>query len=166
MTKNTALVMTLDLLKSKKTVTPAEINKHVGKGNYASKYICYLKNRGHNIETTKQGREIVGYKYLGLNGSTQRVKRASQRGTVNTASVPVKEKKVQSKKEKKVSGKGKPVMSKEEIKKAAAAIHKMRQKNQKNEVEKVLTASVPASSYSIDTDWDNVDNINKRDLGL
>lgn len=158
MTKNTALVMTLDLLKSKKTVTPAEINKHVGKGNYASKYICYLKNRGHNIETTKQGREIVGYKYLGLNGSTQRVKRASQRGTVNKASVPVKEKNV--------SGKGNPVMSKEEIKKAAAAIHKMRQKNQKNEVEKVFTASVPASSYSIDTDWDNVDNINKRDLGL
>lgn len=182
MTKNTALVMTLDLLKSKKTVTPAEINKHVGKGNYASKYICYLKNRGHNIETTKQGREIVGYKYLGQDASAERVKRASQRGTVSTVKVvkaeTKKTKTAASKKEKKASKPiksskpakpetdGKPVMTKEEIKKATAAIMALREKGAKKAVEKTLTAPVVASSFTVDPDWDSADSLSVRELGL
>lgn len=174
MTKNTALDLALDLFKSKGTVTPAQINKHVGKGNYASKYICYLKNRGHNIATTKQGREIVGYEYLGQDASAERVKRASQRGTVSTVKVvkaaTKKTKTAAPKKEKKVSKPetpetdGKPVMTKEEIKKATAAIMALREKDAKRVVEKTLTAPVAASSFTVDPDWDSADDLSVRVL--
>lgn len=173
-----ALDLTLDLLKSKKTVSPAEINKHVGKGNYASKYICYLKNRGHNIATTKQGRDIVAYEYLGQDTTIGRVKRASLRGTAqpsttNTVSKPVKKVKAEptkkSKKDKVVAVEktgGKPVMTKEEIKKATEAILALRMKNNKKEVEKTLVAPVAASSFTVDPDWDGSEQVTTRELGL
>jgi hypothetical protein len=67
--KMTALDMALKVLTDNNTVTPAKINDYVGKGNYASKYVLYLKLRGHVIETQKTGRTVSAYKYVGFDAN-------------------------------------------------------------------------------------------------
>lgn len=42
-------------------VTPTEINDHIGKGNYASKHILYLKILGYDFTVTKSGQSVVSY---------------------------------------------------------------------------------------------------------
>lgn len=181
MSKNTALDLALDLFKSKGTVTPAEINKHVGKGNYASKYVLYLKLAGHDISTNKQGRTVVDYTYNGINPNVDTsVKAADRRASqltgasksakvskpaaVKTTKTAAPKKTTVTKTEPKTDGK--PVMTKEEIKKATAAILALREKDAKKAVEKVAAAPVVASSFTVDPDWDSADGLSVRELGL
>lgn len=43
-------------------VTPADINSHVGTGDYAAKYVSFLNTRyGFNITAQKDGRKVVSY---------------------------------------------------------------------------------------------------------
>jgi hypothetical protein len=43
-------------------VTPAEINAHVGTGDYAAKYVSFLNTRyGFTISAQKDGRKVVSY---------------------------------------------------------------------------------------------------------
>lgn len=51
----------LELFNTKTTVTPKELEDHVGSGPYASKIIWDLKQRGHTFTVTKNGRNIVSY---------------------------------------------------------------------------------------------------------
>jgi hypothetical protein len=51
----------LEVIKVNKSVTPADINKHVGTGDYASKYMSFLKRDGFGIKVTKDGRKVVSY---------------------------------------------------------------------------------------------------------
>lgn len=179
MTKNTALDLALDLFKSKGTVTPAQINKHVGKGNYASKYVLYLKLAGHDISANKQGRTVVDYTYNGLNKNVDTNMKMSERRARNflntsdskpavkvastKAAAPTKKSKpVKAKTEPKADSKH--VMTKEEIKKATAAIMALREKDAKRVVEKTLTAPVAASSFTVDPDWDSADDLSVRVL--
>lgn len=54
--------LTLQKLVIGKPVTPAEINSHVGRGNYAAKYISFLRRRyGFKIESVKYRRVVVAY---------------------------------------------------------------------------------------------------------
>lgn len=181
MTKTTALDLALDLFKSKGTVTPLEINKHVGKGNYASKYVLYLKLRGHDISTNKKGRTVVDYTYNGINQNVDTNMKVSERRARNFLNVgntkPTLKVKVDAKAKAKTPTKKdkprkeakastKPVMTKEEIKKATAAILALRAKDAKAKVNEVLTETVPVSSFAIDSDWDNSGSLDARELGL
>jgi len=180
MAKNTALDLALDLFKSKGTVTPDQINKHVGKGNYASKYVLYLKLAGHDITTTKQGRTVVSYTYVGINPNVDTSVKAADRraGSMLTGKsvvkaakpAPVKAAKPEPKKTAKPAKEkpaAKPIMTKEEIKKATAAIMALREKdkNVKDEVTKVLGSSGAVSSYGVDADWDST-SLDRRELGV
>jgi len=166
MAKNTALDLALSLFKSKGTVTPDQINKHVGKGNYASKYVLYLKLAGHDITTTKQGRTVVSYTYVGINKNIDTSIKAADRraGSMLTGKPVVKAAKPEPKKAAKPAKEkpaAKPVMTKEEIKKATAAIMALREKD-KN-VKTVV--SEPVSSYGVDADWDST-SLDRRELGV
>jgi hypothetical protein len=167
--KSTALDLALDILKSKSTVTPAEINAYVGKGNYASKYVLYLKLAGHDIVTNKTGRTVVSYGYVGLNLNVDTSVKASDRRasklltgkatkTVAAPTVvksePKAPKAVKHVKVVKEKASAKQVMTKDEIAKATAAIVALREKSAKIATEKVLTAPVAASSFNVDPDWD------------
>ena len=45
-----------------KSVTPDEINKHVGRGDYAAKYMSFLRGRhGFEFTVTKNGRNVLHY---------------------------------------------------------------------------------------------------------
>ena len=163
--KSTALDLALEILKAK-TVTPDELNAYVGKGNYASKYVLYLKLAGHDIVTNKNGRTVVSYRYVGINPNVDTSIKAADRRVskigVKPAAVAapvVKAKPVKAAKPAKVVKEAKPgakpVMTKEEIAKATAAIVALREKSARVVTEKVITAPVAASSFNVDPDWDS-----------
>lgn len=54
-------IRALGAIQLNKPVTPTEINDHVGTGNYAAKYITFLRRMGFNFDTTKDGRTVTGY---------------------------------------------------------------------------------------------------------
>jgi len=56
-----AELLALQIMTLNKPVTPAEINRHVGKGEYASKYMSALKKLGCEILSTKDGRKVATY---------------------------------------------------------------------------------------------------------
>lgn len=53
-----------EFLSSKGECTPAELNDHLAVGNYASKYVLYMKIAGHSVDTVKNGRTVVKYMYV------------------------------------------------------------------------------------------------------
>lgn len=60
-TLSPTLLNVLRLAQKKKKLTPDEINNHIGKGNYASKHILYLKILGYEFDTVRDGRNIAYY---------------------------------------------------------------------------------------------------------
>lgn len=55
-------IRALAVLQLGKTVTPAQINDHVGTGDYAAKYVSFLNTRyGFKITANKDGRKVVSY---------------------------------------------------------------------------------------------------------
>jgi len=55
-------IRALAVLVMGKTVTPAQINDHVGTGDYAAKYVSFLNTRyGFTITANKDGRKVVSY---------------------------------------------------------------------------------------------------------
>ena len=54
--------LALQLFELGKAVTPKEINDHVGRGDYAAKYISFLRGRhGFEFSVQKDGRSVVSY---------------------------------------------------------------------------------------------------------
>lgn len=60
----------LEVLVPGKQVSPEEINDHVGRGPYASKYISKLRSLGYEIDSIKEGRKVAFY-VLMSDGSTE-----------------------------------------------------------------------------------------------
>ncbi len=55
-------IRALAVLQLGKTVTPSQINDHVGTGEYAAKYVSFLNTRyGFTITANKDGRKVVSY---------------------------------------------------------------------------------------------------------
>lgn len=55
-------IRALGVIKLNKPVTPSDINAHVGVGDYAAKYISFLKTKyGFDFTVQKDGRKIVSY---------------------------------------------------------------------------------------------------------
>lgn len=59
--------LALEILKPGVTVTPDELEKHVGNGPYAAKHVWFLRKLGHDITVNKNGRTVVSYTYNGVN---------------------------------------------------------------------------------------------------
>jgi len=170
MAKSTALTRVLELFKDKVTVSPDQINKHVGKGNYASKYVLYLKLEGHDIETVKDGRSVVTYTYKGLNSAVDTSVKKSERRAHNFlkgSAKPVQAKKVAEPKE--------PVVKAEKAKveKTVKVAKTAKPKKEKVAKDRPLMDRIVKSNDivqetfgsdgtigSIDTDWDDgVDDV-------
>lgn len=60
-TLSPTLYQVLQIAKMGVPVTPTEINDHIGKGNYASKHVLYLKILGYDFTTVKSGQSVVSY---------------------------------------------------------------------------------------------------------
>ena len=162
MTKIAAHFVALDFLKSKGRATPAQIEKHVGAGPYASKYICYLKLRGYEIETVKTGRTVTEYVFVSDGDSATRNYQwvpPAQRGAAP------KQKKVKAAAKPKVSKPVKVRQSKQTapVAKAARNVLKDKADAQADALLRELgmknAGEYAGGTYSVDPDWDSMDGI-------
>ena len=134
--------------------TPTQIDKHVGgTGSYYSKRICYLRIWGFEFDVEKEGRKIVSYTLIKepANAATYRTG-VSEKAKVK-AKTKVKTKVVAPK----VEAKKDDVKSKNLAK--IKAVAEKRKEEKVAVVETLVTAPVP-TSFSVDPDWDSVDEVN------
>lgn len=164
MTKLAAHFVALEFLKQRVSATPAEIEAHVGAGPYASKYICYLKLRGYEIETVKSGRTVTEYKFISDGDSATRDYQwvpPAQRGAAP------KQKKAKVAKAPKASKPIKVRQSKQTpsapVKKAARNVLKERADAEADrllaEIGMKNAGEYAGGTYSVDPDWDSMDGI-------
>ena len=166
MAKLAAHFVALEFLKQRVSVTPAEIEAHVGAGPYAAKYICYLKLRGYEIETIKTGRTVTEYKFISDGDSATREYKwvpPAQRGQ---AAAP-KQKKAKTEAKPKAS---KPVKARQSKQTAPAKVKKAARNVLKEKADKEADALLRelgmknageygGGTYSVDPDWDSMDGI-------
>ena len=166
MSKTAAHFVALDFLKSKGTATPQEINDHVGKGNYAAKYVCYLKLEGYEIETVKTGRTVTEYRYVSDGDSATREYKwvpPAERGKTKTPKVKAAKvtKPKASKPVKARVSKQTPVPK--SVKKAARNVLKDRADAEADRLLAELgmrdAGEYAGGTYSVDPDWDSMDGI-------
>lgn len=162
MTKIAAHHTALAFLKSKGSATPDQINAHVGRGNYAAKYVCYLKLEGYEIEAIKQGRTVVEYKFISDGDSATRNYQwvpPAQRGAapkqkkVKAAAKPKAAKPVKVRQSKQTAPVAKAARNVLKDKADAQADALLRELGMKN------AGEYAGGTYSVDPDWDSMDGI-------
>lgn len=161
----------LEIMKVGQSVTPSEIDAHVGVGKYSSKYISFLKRDGYVINVTKDGRNVVSYTLV----SKPAVEPAASQGRV----APVKMAKAAKAKTPKAEKpkKEKPVKAAkpEKAPKAPAKAKKSdgfvlpakkKAKVTKPAVERVESFSdtPEMTSYAVDPEFDSATDFDPRDL--
>lgn len=135
-------IRALAVIKLNKPVTPAEINAHVGTGDYAAKYISFLKNRyGFTFSVQKNGRQVVSYTLLKEPKNVDALRGAKPKAAkvaVAKAAKPAKAAKV------------------------AAAVSVKPAKV--DVVQKQFGSTGEVSSYNVDGDFDSMDGVDVKAL--
>jgi hypothetical protein len=138
----------LAAIKLNTPVTPTEINDFVGTGDYAAKYISFLRRDGFVFDTTKVERKIVSYTLIAEPANAEYFRNLKPKSKATKQTV-AKVGRVQPSKP--VTGKivkSKPVfdIGRDEVSKTFGSTGEI------------------ASAYSIDSDWDSMDNVDVRDF--
>lgn len=131
-------VRALAVIKLGVPVTPSEINKCVDTGNYASKWILYLKIMGFEFEVKKDGRNVVSYTMISEPKNAAEL-RAMQPKSFNVKTT------AKSSSPKIIIVPKKPVNNLAKIKAAA---------------EKLAATNVPA----VDPSWDSIDGVDIKQI--
>jgi hypothetical protein len=168
----------LECFKMNAPVTPSEINAHVGDGDYAAKHVWYLRKFGFVFSVQKDGRKIASYTLI---QEPDDVALLRSRPTLSAAKItkvakatapkaPKVPKAPKAKAPKKVAAPAptkKVAAAKKSTGGNAANLAKLKQvakKFKKEQVEAVLNEDVPATTFSIDNDWDSIDGIDLSKL--
>ena len=138
-------------------VSPQTINDHVGTGDYAAKYISFLRTRhGFEFTTQKDGRTIVSYTLISepkdaaaLRSLQPKAKTAVDK-VVSTTVAKVK------------TPKKATVKSVERKVAAKRSTPKVREFDDVTET--FGTSGEIASSFSVDGDWDSIDGLDLKNL--
>lgn len=145
----------LAVIKLNKPVTPKEINDYVGTGDYAAKYISFLRRDGFVFDCTKDGRRIVSYTLVAEPKNAEYFRNMQPK---QKAAAPAK----QAKTVKVTAVKTAPKAT--NLAKAAAAKAPAK-KTKVDPVEKTFGSSGEiASSYAVDNGWDSMDNVDVKDF--
>ena len=157
--------LTLQLFELGKAVTPKEINDHVGRGDYAAKYISFLRNRhGFEFSVQKDGREVVSYTLV-----VEPKDAADVRAKATAAPAAVKTVKVKAAPKAKATAK--PKMKVRQSKQtasapAAKAARNVLKERADAEADRLLAeigmknaGEYAGGTYSVDPDWDSMDGI-------
>jgi|SRR5665213_1570100 len=79
----------LSVIKLNEPVTPSQINIQVGTGDYAAKYISFLRKDGFEFSTQKDGRQVVSYTLVKEPANVERFRSAATpKPSVVTPPVP------------------------------------------------------------------------------
>ena len=155
--------LALQLFTVGKAVTPTEINTHVGRGDYAAKYISFLRNR-HGFEFTvqKDGRTVLSYTLVSEPSNAAEVRARAD------ASAPAAKTKVAKAPKVKSAKAAKPVkvrQSKQTAPVAKAARNVLKDRADA-EADRLLSeigmknaGEYAGGTYSVDPDWDSMDGI-------
>lgn len=144
-------------------VTPAEINAHVGTGDYAAKYVSFLNTRyGFTITAQKDGRKVVSYTV-----EAEPANVADLRNAQPKAKAPKEPKVAKPKAAKKV--KPAPVQKAKAAKKGGSAANLAKLKEvaakrnkPKDEVEE--TFGTTGEIGAVDGGWDSIDGLDLSKL--
>lgn len=154
--------LALQLFTVGKAVTPKEINDHVGRGDYAAKYISFLKNRhGFDFSVQKDGRSVVSYTLTAEPANAADVRAMA---TPAAKQVKVKAAKVaKPKASKAVKVRQSKQTPSAPVKKAARQVLK---DHADAEADRLLAeigmkngGEYAGGTYSVDPDWDSMDGI-------
>ena len=180
-------IRALAVLQLGKTVTPADINNHVGTGDYAAKYVSFLNTRyGFNITANKDGRKVVSYTMIAepanvadLRAATPKTKIAKPKAVkvakvlgLTKSEAKVIRAEVAAEKAEDVKAKNLETIKKvaEGMKKVAAKKAKSNKKTREFDdvTEQFGTSGEVGTSFSVDKDWDSIDlnNVDLKALGI
>ena len=143
-----------------KAVSPSDINKHVGRGDYAAKYISFLRNRhGFEFSVQKDGREVVSYTLTAEPENSKLVRDLAVAAKAVKAAKPAKAPKAKAA--------AKPVKAKlskqTPVAKAARNVLKEKADAQADALLRDLgmknAGEYAGGTYSVDPDWDSMDGI-------
>ena len=171
-------IRALAVLQLGKTVTPKEINDHVGTGEYAAKYVSFLNTRyGFNITANKDGRRVVSYTVIAepdnaaeLRGATPKAPKAK---AAKVAKAPKVSKalgltKSQAKQvrdevaaEKAADIKAKNLAT---LKKVAAGRKNKKVREFDDVTETFGSSGEVGTSFSVERDWDSIDGVDLQKL--
>lgn len=150
----------LEIMNVGDTLTPSEIDKHVGNGNYASKHIWFLGKLGFVFDIKKEGRSVLSYTMISEPDNA-----ADIRNCV-TAAKPAKAAKAKTVKvvKPKAARPAKAKVSKQTpVKKAARSVLKDKADKQADALLAELgmknAGEYAGGTYSVDPDWDSMDGI-------
>jgi len=160
-------IRALAVIKLNKPVTPAEINDCVGTGDYAAKYISFLNTRyGFTITAQKDGRRVVSYTCI-----AEPANAADLRGQKpKSAKVKPLAKAIQKQISKQVDAvvarnKAPSVKTGNVAAKVAAAKAPVAKPRKVDAVAKELGSTGEiAKSFTIDNDWDSMDNVDVKNF--
>lgn len=150
-----------------KSVTPDEINKYVCHGNYSSKYISFLRSRyGFEFTVTKNGRNVLHYTLTKEPANVVEVRAKAADVIAKTAkTIKLKESKVSVETSKvKPTVKSKTVMTHTDEDDVPVMDRARKSSKKVDEVESTFASSFSIDSYSVDADWDQVDELNIKHL--
>ena len=171
-------IRALAVLQLGKTVTPQEINDHVGTGDYAAKYVSFLNTRyGFKITANKDGRKVVSYTMIAEPDNAADLRAATPKAPKAKA---VKAPKIAAPKVAKASAapttagvaRVSVTKDKEAIKaknlatlKAVAAKRKKVKVREFDDVTDTFgTSGEVGSSFNVDRDWDSVEGLDLSKL--
>lgn len=171
-------IRALAVLQLGKTVTPADINNHVGTGDYAAKYVSFLNTRyGFTITANKDGRKVVSYTMIAepanaaeLRSATPKAPKAKAVKAPKVAKVPKATKLVElgpmpPAEVQKMLAKEKNLATIKKVAEKQAAAKKSKVKTSKKTrefddvTEQFGTSGEVGTSFSVDRDWDSIDNV-------
>lgn len=161
--------LTLQLFEVGKVVTPSEINAHVGRGDYAAKYISFLRGRhGFEFSVQKDGRTVVSYTLVSEpdNAADVRAKATAAPAAKAVAAAHGAAKAVKAKAPKAA----KPAKVRQSKQTAPAKTQKAARNVLQDKADKEADALLrdlgmrnageyAGGTYSVDPDWDSMDGI-------
>ena len=180
-------IRALAVLQLGKTVTPKEINDHVGTGEYAAKYVSFLNTRyGFNITANKDGRRVVSYTVIAEPANAAALRSATPKAPkAKTAKVPKAPKvskalgltksqakqvrdEVAAEKVADIKAKNLETLKKVAAERNKATTKKAKAKRVPRESDYVRdtfgSTGEIATSYNVDADWDSVEGLDLQKL--
>jgi hypothetical protein len=174
-------IRALAVLQMGKTVTPKEINDHVGTGEYAAKYVSFLNTRyGFTITANKDGRKVVSYTMIAEPANAAELRAAQPKASKAKAAKVAKAPKAKAPKanitQPTFVPKAEPANAEDikaknldTLRKVAADMGMKKVAAKKKVAKKVRefddvteqfgTSGEVATSFSIDKDWDSIDGV-------
>ena len=179
-------IRALAVLQLGKTVTPQQINDHVGTGDYAAKYVSFLNTRyGFTITANKDGRKVVSYTVIAEpdNASDLRATQpkavkvvkakapktvAKVLGLSKTEAKVIREEVKAEKTLEEIKAKNLETMRKVAAKMKDKAAKKSTSKKKVREFDDVTeqfgTSGEVGTSFSVERDWDSIDGLDLAKL--